>query len=109
MLTSASSIRVLTCHFRGDHTALVVRVQHQRVCTETHVGALCVQTLSPHTARLILTLINVCRGGEKGREMETKISRGPVGSSVVSPANSQGKCTVTLHLDVLSVDAQPII
>lgn len=72
------SMRGLTSHFRGDHTALVVRVQHHGACTETHVGALCVQTLSLHTARLLLTLINICRAGgerergERGSKLESE-------------------------------------
>lgn len=58
----------LTGHLWNKDTAVTAGVQHHGMCTEAHVGAIGVQTLSTNTHRLIQTLIDVYR---KEKQTET--------------------------------------
>lgn len=50
---------ILTGLLRKEHALVSVGIQHHGECTETIVGAICVETLSTNTHRLIQTLIDV--------------------------------------------------
>lgn len=60
-LSVQTAYDILTGHLRTKNTVVTGGVDHHGMCTETHVWAICVHTLSTHTHRRIQTLIDVCR------------------------------------------------